>query len=305
MSDVPAYHRPDHVPAPPPLADAEARIRVAIDTRAPQSLDIIGNGELSIAIAWGDGESSSVVKRVPPFPTRPAADQYSQLVRDYLRDLEAVDVRCVRTDLVTVDREDGSAVVYHCQPRLDPATLADQILRAAEPSADHPVVGAVIDATARSLAAGLPIDSQFANWCWLDEQVWQLDFSTPLMVDQRGDICFDSTGFQREYPLVVRRLVYRELMKVAPHYSELDWVLTDVMTQLYRQGLEAWCDPFAAACRERHGVDVSPAEARTRYESDLRFYPNLLRLKRAQRAWMQRTRRRYDGLLPVTTSFGR
>ena len=156
-----------------------------------------------------------------------------------------------------------------------------------------------------SRAAGFPLDSQFANWYWFENEPWQLDFSTPLMVDANGDIRFDSTGFQREYPTVTRKLVYRELMKIAPRYADLEYVLTDVMAQLYRQNIHDWCQPFADAAKRRHGIDLSPTLAKERFESDAKFYPTLLRMKRFQRSWIQRTGRRYDTLLPATTSFGK
>ena len=50
---------------------------------------------------------------------------------------------------------------------------------------------------------------------------------------------------------------------------------------------------------------IDPAEAKARFDEDAKFFPTLLKVKRFQRAWVQRTRRRYDTLLPATTSFGR
>lgn len=280
-------------------------MRRAIDERRPDLLSIIGKGEMSIAIRWSEGGSPCVIKRVPPFPTRASADQYIDLVREHIVDLETNGVRCVSTEMYTLDRGDGSAVVYHCQPLLDADLLADHVLQRSEPAADHPLLVAVLDSIVGGVRAGVPIDAQFANWFWFENEAWQLDFSTPLMVDSKGDIRFDSTGFQREYPAALRRIVYKELMKIAPHYVEIEWVLTDVMTQLYREGLEAWCAPFTEAAKQRHQIELSTVLAKERFDSDSKFYPNLLRMKRLQRGWIQRTRRRYDGLLPETTSFGK
>ena len=119
-----------------------------------------------------------------------------------------------------------------------------------------------------------------------------------------GDVCFDTTGFVREYPWPVRRVVYRELMKIAPQHSNVDFVVRDIAVQLYRQQLDPWVDVVLRAARDRHGVHVDAADAKKTCESDAKFFPTLLRLKRAQRAWMQRTRRRYDTLLPDRSSFG-
>lgn len=297
--------RPDIEPPAPDVEAIEAVMRRAIDERRPELLHIIGNGELTIAIRWGDGESACVIKRVPPFPHRSAADEYCGLVRQSIADMTSRGVSCVATALHTLDRSDGSAVVYHCQPLLTPDLLADHILQRTQPDAELPLVTAVVDHVVRVVGDGVPMDSQFANWYWFEQHPWQLDLSTPLMMTPTGDICFDTTGFVREYPAVVRRVVYKELMKMAPGFADVEWVLTDLMVQLYRSGLDRWCDPVVTAARGRHGIELSMALAKERFEADAKFFPTLLRLKRFQRGWVQRTGRRYDTLLPAITSFGK
>ena len=308
MNDTPGRDagptRPDRSLPTPDIPAIEATVRRAIDERNPDLLTVVGNGELTIALRWEHEGAPLVVKRVPPFPHRAAADEYTALVRAHVADLEQRGVRCVTTELHSLQRNDDTVVVYHCQPLLASELLADQILRADIESADHPVVAAVVDHVVRVVGDGIPLDAQIANWYWFEGQVWQLDLSTPLNVDERGDICFDSTGFQREYPAPLRRLVYKELMKVAPGFSEVDWVLTDILTQLHRQGLERWC-PAVTDAAARRGRTIDPAEGKRRFDADAKFYPTLLRMKRLQRAWMQRTGRQYDTLLPATTSFGR
>ena len=297
-------HPATAVPAPDIVA-IEALVRRAIDERRPDLLTVVGNGELTIALRWDGNDGPCVVKRVPPFPSPATADEYIALVRRHIDDLEQRGVRCVATDLYQLPRSDGSVVVYHCQPLLTAEHLADQVLRRDEVSAEHPIVVAVVDHVARAVGDGVPLDAQFANWYWFEGEPWQLDLSTPLYLDDAGNVCFDPTGFQREYPAVARRIVYKELMKVAAGFSKVDWVLTDTMTQLHRQGLERWCAAVTTAAADRVGVVIDPAEAKARFDEDAKFFPTLLKVKRLQRAWVQRTRRQYDTLLPATTSFGR
>ncbi|MEN9647106.1 MAG: hypothetical protein RL238_3775 [Actinomycetota bacterium] len=304
-SDGTSPTRPDRDVPVPDLAAIEAIVRRAIDERRPDLLTVVGNGELTIALRWEHDGVDLVVKRMPPFPHRAAADEYIALVRRHVDDLARHGVRCVTTDLHSLTRADGTVVVYHCQPLLTVELLADQVLRCDDVSAEHPIVTAVVDHVVRAVRGGVPVDAQFANWYWFDGEVWQLDLSTPLYVDGRGDICFDSTGFQREYPAALRRIVYKELMKVAPNYSDVEWVLTDTMTQLHRQGLERWCVAVTEAAAQRHDITLDPALGKSRYDADAKFFPTLLKMKRFQRAWVQRTGRRYDTLLPATTSFGR
>ena len=297
--------RPDSDVGVPDIDAIESVVRRAIDERRPDLIAAIGNGEFSIAMRWDVGAGPCVVKRVPPFMSRSAANQYVDLVNEHLGDLRAQGVRCVTTNLHILDRSDGSAVVYHVQPLLDADRLADRILSNRDPNGEDPILNAVVDIIVRVVGGGTPLDSQFANWYWYDDEPWQLDFSTPLMLTEKGDIRFDPKGFQREYPAVTRGLVFRELMKIAPRYMEVDFVLTDTIVQLYRQGLDSWDEPLTDAARRRHGLTISPVEARKRYEADAKFYPTLLRMKRLQRAWIQGTRRRYDTLLPAVTSFGK
>lgn len=92
-------------------------------------------------------------------------------------------------------------------------------------------------------------------------------------------------------------------MKAARQYTDVAFVLTDVMTQLHRMGMPAWCEAFAAAARARHGVHIDPAEAKKRCEADAKFYPTLLRMKRLEHRWRRLTGRRYDALLPDKSTF--
>lgn len=299
---------PDVILAPPDLDAVEAAIRSAVDRRRPDELHLIGNGEFSIAVRWHRGGEDWVVKRVPPFRSGAAADGYMTLTREYLVALRARGVRCVATDLQALARPDGRTVVYHVQPLLDVENLADRVLARAEPDPEHPLAVAVVDTVVAALhgghESGVALDAQFANWYRHDGEPWQLDFSTPLLLDQAGRIRFDPWGFLQEYPLPLRPIVYRELTRLAPRYLDTGYVLTDLLVGLLRQDLGPWCEAVVRIARDRHGIEVSPAVAAVNYREEAQLFPRLLRLKRLQRAWIQRTGRRYDSLLPATSTFG-
>jgi hypothetical protein len=294
--------RPDVQMPAPDVEAVEAAIRRAIDEGRRDLVDVIGAGELTIALRWEVDGVPCVVKRMPPFGGRALAEQYSAVVRRHIDDLTSRGVKCVATTLHTLDRADGTVIVYHCQPLLDLDGLADRLLRDRTPSADDPLVTTLVDRIVTLQRDGIPIDPQFANWYWFDGDLWQLDLSTPFMMDG-DDLIYDTTGFEREYPWLIRRVVYRELMKAAKHYTDVVYVLTDVMTQLHRIGMSQWCAPFADAAQARHQMTIDPAEARRRCDSDAKFYPALLRTKRFERRWRQLTRRRYDALLPDKSTF--
>lgn len=294
--------RPDVAMSAPDVAAVEAVIRRAIDERRRDLVDIVGAGELTIALRWEVDGIPCVVKRMPPYRTRAQVEQYVSVVRQHIDDLTSRGVQCVATTLHVLERDDGSFIAYHCQPLLDPDGLADRLLRTRTPSADDPLVSTLVDRVVALQNDGIPIDPQFANWYWFEGDLWQLDLSTPFMMDG-DDMVYDTTGFQREFPWLIRRLVYRELMKAAKQYTDVEYVLTDVMTQLHRMGMSEWCAPFARAAQVRHQVTIDPAVAKQRCEADAKFYPFLLRTKRFERRWRQLTRRRYDALLPDKSTF--
>lgn len=296
--------RPDIAVGDPDLDAVEAAVRRAIDERHSDELVLLGNGEFSLALKWGDDDQAIVVKRVPPFDDRALADQYIRAVDSYISDLERRSVRCVATRQLTHRRANGSVVVYHCQPLLDPDRLADRVLAMAEPSPDHPIVQGVLDAIITVVERGGTIDAQVANWYWFEDRLWQLDFSTPIALDERGKLPYPASAFLREYPLVVRPLVLREMVKLIPPYSKVPHNVVDIMAHLMRVGLEHWCPSVSEAAAAR-GYTAGVDEARSAYAEQLKFYPPLLKLKRAQRRWMELTRRKYDVMLPTVTSYGR
>ena len=297
------FDRPDHTPNAPDGATVEAAIRRAIDERRRDLVDIVGAGELTIALRWTSEGRSCVVKRMPPYPDRASAEKYMDVVRGNIARLESLGVRCVSNTMELVERADGKWVVIHCQPLLDADTLADHVLRTRTPSADDPLVTTLVDRVVAAVSNGEPIDPQFANWSWVDDDLWLLDLSTPFVMDGM-DIVYDTSGFQREFPWLLRRLIYKELMKAAIHYTtDVEYVLTDVMTQLHRSRMSAWCQPFADAAKARHGIAIDPAVAQQRCDADAKFYPFMLRTKRFERRWRQMTGRRYDALLPEKSTF--
>lgn len=297
--------RPDRLPGVPDLGEIEHLVRRAIDERRTDLLTTVGFGEFSLAIRWSlDDGTDMVVKRVPPFSTAAAAERYCDLTRAYIDALEAVDVACVRTELEMFERPDGSVVVFHCQPLLAPEQLVSNILRAAGPDPDHPVVSAVVAATGRAVRPRVAFDPQCSNWAWTDERVWYLDLSTPMLLDDADDLQFEQDGLALEYPAIVRPILDREARKYLPMYADLDFVLTDLVSLLHREHLERWCQPFIEVIERQHGISVSAEQAEKNFRADLRIFPFLHALKKTQRFWLQHTGRKYESLLSTTSSYG-
>ncbi|MGY1746510.1 DUF6206 family protein [Blastococcus sp. SYSU D00695] len=295
--------RPDELIGLPALDEVEAVVRRAIDERRNDLVDVVGNGEFSLAMRWAVPGGQIVVKRIPPFFTVEGAEQYRRVTREYIAVIEASGVACLKTEVVQYERPEGGAVVYHCQPLLSPDQLVSNVLRSATPSADHPVVTAVVEAVGKVVRPHVAFDAQVSNWAWHEGQVWYLDLSTPFLLDESDDLQFPFDGFELEYPWFVRPVLARETKKWLPHYTELEFVLYDLVALLHREGLQAWCRPFAEVIARLHGIDIDLERAAKNFASDARFYPVTHALRKLQRFWLQRTGRRYESLLTPTSSY--
>lgn len=297
--------RPDELNGLPDVAEIEAVVRRAIDRRRPELLELVGYGEFSLALRWTSNGVDYVVKRVPPFPTVESAAGYCEVTRDYIHTIEASGVDCVATELQQLDRPDGSAVVFHCQPLLDASLLVSNLLRETAPRDDHPAVKAVVTAIGDIVDDQVALDAQCSNWFWYDDKVWYLDLSTPLLLDDNKMVKFEIEGFAREYPMAFRPIVKSELLRLVPHYTDLAHVLHDLLANLHRERLVQWSHAFATAGGHQYGIELSLHKAARMFRSDARLFPWLQRLRRAQRFWIQATGRRYDSMLPAVSSYGK
>lgn len=295
--------RPDEAVGLVDLQQVEQRVRRAIDQRDASALELIGNGEFSLAIRWSEGASPLVLKRIPPFRTKQLADEYIDLTTAYVRALAAKGVSVVATSLQSMPRPDGSHVVYHVQPCLDSARIGAEVLRTSAPDPEHPLVAAVIAAVADVVEPRVGLDAQMANWFWDGTVAWLLDLSTPMLLDETQMVRFDVDGFLQEYPAPLRRIVLGEFRKLVPRYASPEGVLTDVLAMLIRERIEPWGSPVIEAARRLAGIELSWEAAQASYRADRRMFPLLFRVKQAQRLWMQRTGRSFDTLLPTSSTF--
>lgn len=290
----------------PDLAAVEARLRDAIEGRPSAELQLLGHGEISIVVGWPGDDPVHALKRVPPFRSSFDADRYCLVVQRYLGLLRAAGVSVWPTTVHVLHRADGSAVVYHRQPVADGSQIGTEVLAAAEPDPEHPLLEAIVTAAVAVTRPGeVGFDVQAANWVWDGVTAHQLDFTSPFVLDASGkDLQFDTDAFLREYPAALRRVLKHELLKLVLRFTTADGAVGDMVGNLYKVGLHQWVEP-AVEVAARHGLHVDAATARKMFEDDARLMPLTLKLKKGQRWWMTRTGRHYDSLLPEHTTYGR
>lgn len=276
------------------LAELEIQVQAALETRDTSRLEILGFGELSVALGWPADAPRLVCKRTPPF-TRQQFLRYSELVARYLVELRASGLLVAPTEVMSV-ATDARQVGYLVQPLLPAEGLGGNVLRASAPDSEHPFLTALAD-TLALVTPRLSIDAQVTNWWWGDCRLTLIDVGTPFLWDSSGALQFDMTPFLAMIPAPLRGLVRRDMTKVTDRWKTPGGVATDVVANLWREGLDEWVDPTIAALNRSLDARqlVRRDTARSFYEDDLTTWPRLKRLQQVERAWRTRVRRtRYD-----------
>lgn len=286
---------------------SEAELQVLEDTvvdalrsRDDSRLNVIGYGEVAVALGWPSDEPTHVCKRTPPF-TRSQFPKYASHVVDYTERLRATGLNVVPTQVMSLERGD-SVIGYLVQPLLDSASLGHKVLGRADPSADHPFLAALAEAVGR-VTPTLSIDAQVTNFSWDGTDLTLVDVGTPFIWDESGSPVVDLKPMVRMLPGPTRYLAARQLTTLADRWRDPRRVAIDIVANLHREGLDDWVAPTVTALNR----DLSFAEPITAdeglafYQEDLKFWPVMLRLQRVERAWQERVRRHpYDWFIQTT-----
>lgn len=273
------------------LEQLEASVVDAFHSRDHSQLTIIGFGELTVALGFPSENPSYVCKRSGAMSNE-QFDAYEELVTRYTSGLASRGLSVLDTKVIGLDRE-GDKVAYLVQPLLDASTLGHNLLNNAEPDPEHPFLVALGERIALA-DDRISIDAQVTNWAFDGTDMTLIDVGTPFMWDAAGRYEMDMTPSLVMLPAPVRSYVRRDLNKMLGRWQSPDGVATDVVANLYREGLEDWAEPAAIAL----SAGVALAEpidldhARKLYEADLKIWPQLVRLKKAQRVWQSRVRRK-------------
>jgi hypothetical protein len=287
----------------PDFAVVEAAVGHAVRTGDTSALRLLGHGEISIVLGWPADAPEHAVKRVPPFRTAAAAQQYIDVCERNLALLRAAGVAVWPTTFHTTRRDDGTTVVYHRQPVGDPSRIGSNVLRGAEPADAHPLLDEIVRAARAVVTPSVGLDVQVANWIWDGVTAHQIDFTSPFLLNEsRDDLQFDTRGFLREYPVVLRPLLRRELVGLVRRFTTPEGALGDMIGNLQKEGLHQWVTPAIDAAA-RQGVHIDKTTTTKMFEDDKKLMPLTLRLKKAQRWWVSHTGRRYDSLLPERTTY--
>lgn len=283
-----------------PLRSVEDAVRSALRRHDASDLRVLGYGEISLGVGWPGPDPVAACKRLPPFPSERAAEDYGRRFGQYLELLADRGVTPVPSAFRLLPGDDGRVVAYVVQPTVAPDDLGPEVLRRADPDPDHPLVRGVVDAVDRVTDERTGLDAQVSNWAVVDGGLRYLDVTTPMRFDADGRFELDMGLFLAAYPWALRGVIGRFVAPgVIGSYRDPRHVLVDLAANLLKERLEPWVPAVVEAANRTVSPPLTEEEVRRYYRSDARMWEALLRLRRADRWWQRRIRRRpYPFLLP-------
>jgi hypothetical protein len=286
------------------LVGLEARVLRALHDpeHEAEHVRVLGYGEISCVVAFEADAGHYACKRLPRFPGDDDVDSYRGTFFRYLEALREGGVVPVDSWLQATPTDGGTAL-YCVQPILSPDSLLPNMLRDVEDAKGHDLLERVVRATRGAISPRLGLDAQLSNWAWVEGELRYLDVTTPLLRDERGASELDTDLFLAALPWLLRPLVRTFLLKeILSHYFAPRPALKDLAANLHKERLVRWIPTvleLANAEREESDAALTEDECARYYKEDARTWALLLALRRMDRAWQRRVRRRtYPFLLP-------
>ena len=282
---------------PATLEQLEVCVLAALDSGRSAGLDIVDYGEISTVMA-ADGTDGPVVCKRLPAMTRAQLAGYELVLSDYVRTLSDRGLTVAPSEVHSVGAD--PVTPYCVQPRYD-RLLPEELRRSDTVRIDDRVArlcGHVV-AVARD---GVGIDAQVSNWAVVDDDLVYLDVTTPLLEDAGGTQRVDLDLFIASLPWAMRRPVRRFLLgEILSHYHAPRPALLDAAGNLHKERATAALPALLVAANAHVDPPITFEEARRYYRRDAVMWEVLQRLRRADRWWQRRVRRRrYPFLLPGT-----
>jgi hypothetical protein len=282
----------------------DAAVWLALRAGRAGSLEILGYGEISAVVRWSASGRPVAAKRLPPFASEAAFQAYRDCVRRYLEELRAHGVKPLATAVQGCEGADGTWRAYCVQPMVSPDALLTTQLSSGSLEETERSLGRVVDCLLGAVGPKLGIDGQASNWVVADGELRYLDVSTPLLRDELGQEQLDTELFLASLPWALRGLVrWRYLGAILDKYYEPRGVVVDLLANFYKEGLGDLVPPLVERLQAKGLLEppITVAELQRYYRSDARMWSLLQRLRRADRFWQGRVRRRiYPFLLPAT-----
>jgi len=283
------------------IAAFEQRLEEAVRTGESDDLDVIGYGEVTIAVKLATPRGDFACKRLVPFSSREAAERTARLIASYVEQLGACGIDVVETETPILERPDGH-VLYCVQPLLPRGALGPDFLKGKTADEAAPYVRRIFEHIRASVTPLLAPDGQLSNWTIEGDRLRYLDVGTPFLRDEKGDDLFDFTEQTRALPGPVRAIVNRFLLRgILDNYHSTRGQALDFLGNLIKEGLGDIFPPLIPIANEVFELtpEITEKEVRAHYKSDAQTYEFVQAARRADR-WVCRNilRKPYPYLLP-------
>ena len=286
------------------LEALDAEVESAIRAGEACAMRVLGYGEFSLVLGWPTARPEIAVKRLPAFRDADQLARYEETLHRYVAAVEARGVSVIPTKLRAA-AAGGEYHAYLIQPLVPREALLNSVLGTAEADQGRELLKALAGHVAATVDRSLGLDAQAGNWMVADDGLVILDVSTPLMRSPRGRDELDLSLFEAIYPPVVRGLLRRVAPLVMRQYHDPRTVLVDFGSNLIKERLEQWLPVLCEAANEHVSPPVTEQTLRRYFARDKRFWLSMQRLRRIDRAWQRRFRRRpYPFLLPPPYAYG-
>lgn len=287
------------------ILHVERAIVEAFDARSTEGLNILGLGELGLAVGWPTAEPLAVFKRQAPGPSEQVESDMERM-RRFHRALVDAGARVIPTDVRTITKPDGKRIPYLIQPVVKADDLVENILASAQPRADHPVLislrDTVMNVVRDDADGGLSIDAQITNFAWDGEAVVSLDTTPPLIWEASSGPLYEVGNYLTAVPRVVRSIATKLTMKTGDDYRTARGVLEMTAVFLLRIDQERWVDEAISCFNQTLDQPLARSAVNDQFARIMKDLPMIKRLARIQRFWITKARReRYEFF--ITNSF--
>jgi hypothetical protein len=279
------------------LEQLEAAVVTALDNGRSEGLDIVDYGEISTVLAAVGTVGPVVCKRLPAM-TRKQLDAYVAVLSDYVGLLGNRGLRVAPSQVHAVGSD--PLVPFCVQPRYE--RLLSDDLREGDRDLIARRVARLVEKVVAAVRDGIGLDAQVSNWAIEDDDLVYLDVTTPLIQDEAGQQRLDLDLFIASLPSVMRGAVRRFLLdEILSHYYAPRPVLLDAVANLHKERLTHAIPELLGAANASVIPPITSEEAHKYYRRDALMWEGLQRLRRLDRWWQRRIRRRrYPFLLPGT-----
>jgi len=282
------------------LEELERRFQQVFATGREDGLRVVGYGEITSVVAWPTPDGDAAVKRLPAFSSHNEATSYVSLVETYIDRLEQAGIQMMETVAQQLTLDDGSIAVYLVQPLADARKVAPRFLREVTREDAVALLRHTLDSIEVAISAGVGFDGQLSNWIVDDPGPKYVDITTPLLRDGDGNDLLDTDLFLASLPWALRGFVRRFLVRgIIDEYFDVRTTELNLLAQFHKERLLPLLPTALEIANDGLDEPITRKEVDAYYRKDALMWETLQRLRRMDRFWHLRMKRRpYPFLLP-------